>query len=47
MAQLFFFFQLFGFLFSFSEVKSVLRCSFSADTVTSSNAELLLSEVSE
>ena len=42
-----FLFLLFIFLFSFSVVKSILCVSFSADTVTSSNEELLLSEMSE
>ena len=40
-------FLLFRALFSFSVVKSVLCGTFSADTVTSSNEELLLSEVSQ
>jgi hypothetical protein len=46
MARLFFFFLLFDFLFSFSVVKSVFRGSFNVETLTSSNEERLLSEVS-
>jgi hypothetical protein len=42
-----FLFLLFGFLFSFSMVKSVVCGSFNAETLTSSNEELLLSEMSE
>ena len=40
-------FLLFGFLFYFSVVKSILYGSFSADTLTLSNEEFLLSKVSQ
>jgi hypothetical protein len=40
-------FLLFGFFLSFSVFKSIICGSFSADTLTSSNKDLLLSEVSE
>jgi len=47
MVQLFLYFLLFGFMFSFSVVQSVLCGSFNAETLTPSNEEFLLSEVSE
>jgi hypothetical protein len=40
-------FLLFGFLLSFSVVRSIFYSSFSAETLTLSNEELFLSEVSE
>jgi hypothetical protein len=40
-------FLFFGFLFSFSVVKSIFCGSFNAETLISSDEELLLSEVSE
>ena len=46
-AQLFLFFSALRLPFVFSVVKSILCGSFSADTMTSSNEELLLSEVSQ
>lgn len=47
MTRLFFLFLLFGFLFSFSVVRSIFCGAFNAETLTSSNGELLLSGVSE
>ena len=45
--QVYFLFLLFSFLFSFFLVKSIFRFSFTAETLTSTNEEFFLSELSE